>query len=166
MLYYIADLWDSFILYNWNISLSNTSLFPSLLSSGNHHSILCCYSLSTLFFVFQLFSCVQLFVTPWSVAHQVSLPFTISQSLLKHMSIESLMPFNHLIHCHPLLLLPSIFPTIRVFFNELALHIRWPKYWSFGFSISPSIEYSGLISFRTDWFDFRESQESSPTPQF
>ena len=76
---------------------------------------------------------------------------TISQSLLKFMSIELVMPSNHLIHCHPLLLLPSIFPSIRVFFNELALHIRWPKYWSFSFS--PSSEYSGLISFTIEWFD-------------
>ena len=119
--------------------------------------------------VVQSLSPVQIFVTPWTVARQVSLSFTISQSLLKHMSIESLMPFNHLIHCHPLLLLPSIFPTIRVFFNELALHIRWPKYWSFSVSISPSIEYSGLISFRIDWLDLLAVQgtlKSSPTPQF
>ena len=84
---------------------------------------------------------------------QASLSFTISWSLLKLMSIESVMPSNHLILSHPLLLLPSIFPSIRVFFNELALCIRWSKYWSFSFSISPSNEYSGLISFGTDWFD-------------
>ena len=84
---------------------------------------------------------------------QASLSFTISQSLLKLMPIESVMPSNHLILCHPLLLLPSIFPSIRVFSNESALHIRWPKYWSFSFSISPSKEYSGLIFFRIDWFD-------------
>ena len=98
-----------------------------------------------------LLSHVLLFATPWTVAHQPSLSFTISQSLLKLMSIESVMPSNHLILCHPLLLLPSIFPSIRVFSNESALHIRWPKYWSS--SISPSNEYSGLISFRIDWFD-------------
>jgi len=86
-------------------------------------------------------------------ALQASLSFTISQSLLKLMSIESVMPSNHLILCHPLLLLPSMFPSIRVFSNESALHIRWPKYWSFSFSISPSDEYSGLISFRMDWLD-------------
>ena len=92
-------------------------------------------------------------MTPWTATHQASLPFTISQSLLQLMSIESAITFNHLILCHPLLLLPSIFLSIRVFSNELALYIRWPKYWSFSFSISPSNEQSGLISFRTDWFD-------------
>ena len=97
----------------------------------------------------QLLSCVQLFVTPWTAARQASL----SQSLLKLMSIESVMPSNHLILCHPLLLLPSIFPSIRVFSNESSLHIKWPKYWSFSFNISPSNEYSGLISFRMDWLD-------------
>ena len=92
-------------------------------------------------------------MTPWTTARQASLSFTISQSLLKLMSIESMMPSSHLLLCCPLLLLPSIFPSIRVFSNELALHIRWPRYWSFGFSIGPSKEYSGLISFRTDWLD-------------
>ena len=91
--------------------------------------------------------------TSGTAACQASLSFTISWSLLKLMSIELVMPFNHLILCCPLLLPPSIFPSIRVFSNELALHIRWPKYWSFSFSISPSNEYSGLISFRMDWFD-------------
>ena len=86
-------------------------------------------------------------------AKHTSLSFTISWNLLKLMSIESVMPYNHLILCHPLLLLPSIFPSIRVFSNELALPIRWPEYWNFSFSISPSNEYSGLISFRIDWFD-------------
>ena len=106
-----------------------------------------------LFVAVQLLSCVWLFVTPWTAALQASLSFTIFRSLLKLMSIESVMPSNHLILCHPLLLLPSIFPSIRVFSNESALLIRWPKYWSFSFSISPSNEYSGLISFRMDWFD-------------
>ena len=96
---------------------------------------------------------VRLFVTPWTAAGQASLSFTISRTLLKLMSTESVMPSNHLILCCPLLLLPSIFPRIWVFSNELALHIRWPKYWSFSFSISPSNEYSGLISSRIDWFD-------------
>jgi len=118
----------------------------------------------------QSLSHVRLFVTPWTAACQVSLSFTISHSLLKLMSIESVMPSNHLVVCHLLLLLPSIFTSIRVFTNELALHIRWPKYWSFSFSISPSNKYSGLISFRIDWFDSpcspRDSQESSPAPQF
>ena len=101
----------------------------------------------------QLLSRVWLFVTPWSAACQASLSITNSQSLLKLMSIESVMPSNHLILCHPLLLLPSIFPSIRVFSNESVLHIRWSKYWSFSFSISPSSEYSGLISFGMNWFD-------------
>ena len=109
--------------------------------------------LQTIVAAVQPFSCVRLFVTPWTEACQVSLSFTISRNLSKLISIESVMPFNHLILCHPLLLLPSIFPSIRVYFNELALHIRRPKFWSFSFSISPSNEYSGLISFRIDWFD-------------
>ena len=96
---------------------------------------------------------VQLFATPETAALQASLSITNSQNLLKLMSIESVMPSNHLILCHPLLLLPSIFPSIRVFSSESALLIRWPKYWSFSFNISPSNEYSGLISFRMDWLD-------------
>ena len=104
--------------------------------------------------VVQSLSHVQLSVTPWTASHQASLFFTISRSLLKLMSIESTMSSNHLILCYPLLLPSSIFPSIRVFSNESALRIRWPKYWSFSFSISPSNEYSGLISFRIDWFDF------------
>ena len=100
----------------------------------------------------QSLSCVQLFSTPRTAARQASLSITNSWSLLKLMSIESVMPSNHLILCSPLLLLPSIFPSIRIFFNESVLHIRWPKHWSFSFSISPSNEYSGLISFRIDWF--------------
>ena len=106
--------------------------------------------LLTLLVVVQSLSCVQLFVTPSTAACQASLSFTVSQHLLKLMSIESMMPPNHLVLCHSLLLLPSIFPSIRVFSNELALYIRWPKHWSF--SISPSSEYSGLISYRIDWF--------------
>jgi len=101
----------------------------------------------------QLLSCVLLFATPWTAACQASLSFTISQSLLKLMSIESVIPSNHLILCCPFLLPLSIFPSIRVFSNESALCIRFPKYWSFSFSISPSNEYSGLIYFRIDWFD-------------
>ena len=104
-----------------------------------------------LFIVVQLPSHVQLFATPRTAARQTSLSLTISRSLHKFMSIESVMPSNHL--CCPLLLLPSIFPSIRVFSSESALYIRWPKYWSFSFSISPSNEYSGLTSFRIDWFD-------------
>ena len=101
----------------------------------------------------QSLSCVQLFVTPWTAAYQASLSITNSQSLLKLMSIELVMPSNHLILCHPLLLLPSIFPSIRVFSNESALPISWPKYRSFSFNISPSNEHPGLISFRMDWLD-------------
>ena len=99
------------------------------------------------------FSHVRLFVTPWTAAHKASLFITNSQSLLKLISIESVMPSNHLILCCPLLLLPSIFPSIRVFSNESVLHIRWPEYWNFSFNISPSNEYSGLISFRMDRLD-------------
>ena len=100
----------------------------------------------------QSLSCVQLFAIPWTTARQASLSITNSWSLLKLMSIELVMPSNHLIFCRPLLL-PSIFPSIRVFSNESVLHIRWPKYWSFSFSISPSNECSGLTSFRMDWLD-------------
>ena len=117
----------------------------------------------------QCLSCVQLCATPWTAACEASLSFTISQRLLKFMSIESVMPSNHLILCHPLLLPPSIFPSIRVFSNESALRIRWPKYWSFSFNISPSSEHSGLISFRMDWLDLLAVQgtlKSCPTPQF
>ena len=101
----------------------------------------------------QLLSCVQLFAIPWTATCQASLSITNSWSLLKLMSIKLVMPSIHVILCHPLLFLPSIFPSIRVFSNESVLHIRWPKYWSFSFSISPSNEYSGLISFRMDWLD-------------
>ena len=114
----------------------------------------------------QSLSRVWLFVTPWTTARQASLSITNSWSLLKFVSIVLVMSSNHLILCHPLLL-PSVFPNIRVFSNESALHIRWPKYWSFSFNISPSNEHPGLISFRMDWLDllaFRGTQESSPTP--
>ena len=101
----------------------------------------------------QSLSRVQLFANPWTAARQASLSITNSESLFKLMSMESVMPPNHLILCHPLLLLPSTFSSIRVFFSESVLHIRWPKFWSFSFSISPSNEYSGVISFRMDWLD-------------
>ena len=110
------------------------------------------------FVVVQLLSCVQLFATPWTAACQASLSFTISWSLLKLMFIELMMPSNHLILCCPLLLLPSVFPSIRVFSKELALRSRWPVYWSFSFRISPFNEYSGLISFRIDSFDLHAVQ--------
>ena len=106
----------------------------------------------------QSLSRVRLFVTQWTAARQASLSITSSQSLLKLMSIESVMPSSHLILCHPLLLLPSIFPRMKVFSNESILRIRWQKYQSFSFSISPSNEYSGLISFRMDWLDFPAAQ--------
>ena len=99
-------------------------------------------------------------MTPWTAAYQASLSFTISWSLPKLMSIEPVRPSNHLILCCPLLLLPSIFPSIRIFSNEWALHIRWPNYWDFSFNISPSNEYSCLISFRIDWFDLFAVQET------
>ena len=122
-------------------------MFLGLLNAGASHSVI-------LKLVIQSLSCVCLFVTPMNCSMSGSpLSFTISQSLLKFMSIESMMLCNHLILCYPFLLPPSVFPSIRVFSNESALHIRWPKYWSFSFSISSSNEYSGLISFRIDWFD-------------
>ena len=108
--------------------------------------------------VVQLLSCVQFFAAPWTAACQPSLSFIISWSLLKLLSIESVMPSKHLILCHPLLLLLSVFPSIRVFSSESALSIRWPKYWSFSFSISPSNEHPGLISFRMDWLDLLADQ--------
>ena len=106
----------------------------------------------------QSLSHVHLLVTPWTAARQASLSITNSRSLPKPMSLESVMPSNHLILCHPLLLPPSIFPSIRVFSNQSALHIRWPKYWSFRFNISPSNEHPGLISFRMDWLDLLAAQ--------
>ena len=131
---------------NKSLSKPNTLLqFPA------QRSCFCAVSYS--FSSVQLLSCVRLFVTSCTAALQASVSITNSHSLLKLMSIESVMPSNHLILSHPLLLLPSIFPSIRVFSNESVLHIRWPKYWSFSFSINPSNEYSGLISFRMDWLD-------------
>ena len=118
----------------------------------------------------QPLSHVQLFVTPWTTARQASLSITNSRSLPKLRSIESVMTSNHLILCCPLFLLPSIFPSIRVFSNESALHIRWPKYWSFSFNISPSNQHAGLISCRMDWLDLLAVQGTLknllPTPQF
>ena len=110
--------------------------------------------------VVQLLNRVPLFVTPWPAARQTSLSFTISWSLLKFIFIESVMLSNHLILCRPLLFLPSIFASIRVFSNESVLHIRWPKYWSFSFSIRLSNEYSGMISFRMDWLDLLAVQRT------
>ena len=127
------------------------NLFPSTILLSWKHQNLCCCSVIRL--------CLTL-CDPMNCRMPCFLSFTISWSLPKLMSIESLMPSNHFILCHPLLLLPSIFTSIRVFPSELALHIRWPKYWSFSFSISPSNEYSGLISFRIDWFDLVAVQET------
>ena len=112
-----------------------------------------CNLLRVQFSSVQLLSCVRLFATLWTAAHQASWSSTNSQSLLKLMSIESVMPSNHLILCRPLLLPPTIFPSIRVFSNESVLHIKWPKYWSFSFNISSSNEYSELVSFRMDWLN-------------
>ena len=131
--------WDWTRTCHWHMSLKRT--FFLLHSQGERFSSV------------HSFSRVWLFVTPWTAASQVSVSITNSQSLLKLMSIALVMPTNHLILCRPLLLLPSIFPSIRVFSNESVLRIRWPKYWGFSFSISPSNEYSGLISFRMDWLD-------------
>ena len=117
-------------------------VFSVVISSGSQFS------------KFNSLSHVQLFATPWTAAHQASLSITSSWGLLKLMSIKLVMPSNHLILFRPLLLLPSIFSSIRVFFNKSVLHIRWPKYWSFSFSINPYNEYSELISFRIGWFDF------------
>ena len=124
-------------------------------------------SYSVQFSSVQPLSCVRLFATPWTAARQASLSITNSWSLLKVMSIESVMPSNHVIFCHPLLLLPSIFPRVRVFSKESVLRIRWPKYWSFSCSISPSNEYSGLISlriYRFDLFAVQGTLKSSPAP--
>ena len=134
------------ILVFWMLSLNQPFHSPLSLSSRGSSIPLCFQPLS---YLVQLLSHVWLFATPWTIAHQASLPFTISWSLLKLMSFELVMPSNHLILCHPLLLLPSTFPSIRVFSNESVLHIRWPKYWNFSFSNSPSKEDSGRI----DWFD-------------
>ena len=134
----------------WSIKKECNSICPPVTRDGFLNK-----RLKTQFWIssVQSLSRVWLFVTPWTAAHQASLSITNSRGLLKLMSIELVMPSNHLILCCPFLLLLSIFPSIRVFSNESVLCIRWPKYWSFNFSISPSNEYSGLISFRIDWFD-------------
>ena len=135
------------VICEWPVSLSEfgeslNKIFKS--QKGNHGSVISS---------FHLLSCVQLFATPWTATRQASLSITNSQNLLKLMSIELVNPSNHFLHCRPLLLIPSIFPSIRVFSNESVLCIRWPKDWSFIFRISPSNEYSGLISFRMEWLD-------------
>ena len=127
--------------------------FPCQLTHLTHEAALPQPSFYVQFSSVQSLSCVRLYATPWTAAHQAFLSITNSQSLPKLMPIASVMPSNHLILCQPFLFPPSIFPRIRVFSNESALRIRWPKYWSFSFNISPSNEYSGLISFRMDWLD-------------
>ena len=144
MLSSLPILSQNLIEFFYKINMALFFFFLKELHKVTHH--LCLTSV-------QSHSHVRLFATPWTVAHQASLSIRNSQSLLKLMSIESVLPSNHLILCHPLLLLPSVFPNIRVFSSESVLCIRWPKYWSFSFSISPSNEYSGLISFRIDWID-------------
>ena len=139
------------VVCNW--ATEHTQLLAPLLLQPIYLSFVTYSSIHSL-------SLVPLFATPWTAAHQASLSITNSQSLLKLMSIKSVMPSNHIILCHLLLLLPSIFPSSRVFSNESVLHIRWPKYWSFSFSISSSNEYSGLISFKMDWLDFLAVQET------
>ena len=143
-----------------NIKLSKGLSSPRFIKQF-HKAMHIPISLSVQFSSVQLFSCVRLFVTPWIAAHQSSLSITNSRSLLKLMSIEPVMPSNHLILCHSLLLLPSNFPSFRVFSSESVLHIRYPKYWSFHFSISPSSEYSGLIFFRIDWLISLQSKGRS-----
>ena len=150
-------LWPTRLLCPWDFLGRNTRVGCTPSSRGSsrprdqtHVSL---HLLHHQFSSVQSLSRVWLFATPWTAAHQASLSNTSSQSLPNLMSIESVMPSNHLILCHPLLLLPSIFPSIRVFSNESALWFRWPKYWSFSFSVSPSNEHPGLISFRMDWLD-------------
>ena len=134
--------------WTWLKRLSTAQHDNSMTDGEGQGSLVCCSTVPV-----QPFSHVWLFATPWTTACQTYLSITNSQSLPKPMSNESVMPSNHLILCHPLLLLPSIFPSIRVFSNESALHIRWPKYWSFSFSITPSNEHPGPISSRMDWLD-------------
>ena len=139
------------MVYRWQISIwKDAWLYMSL---GNCKLKQQWDTIAHLFSSVQSLSLVRPFTTPWTAARQASLSFTISQSLLKLMTIESMMPSNHRILCHLLLLLPSIFPIIRVFSNESTVRIRWTKYWSLSFTISPSNEQSGLISFRIDWLD-------------
>ena len=150
----ISSLWSSTSPHPHKTLKLHKRLGPSLESHTHTHTQHTSFSwfCRVVSIVVQSLSCVWLFATPWSVACQAFLSFTISQSLLKLICTESVMASNHLILFHPLLLLSSIFPSIRVLSNKSVLRIRWPKYWSFTFSISPSNEYSGLISFRIDWF--------------
>ena len=148
----LSDFTFTIFLTGQNIMLSESLFSLSKLHSQHHREHLVLIIPVVTFAVVQLLSCVQLFSSPWTAAHQASLSFSISLSLLKLMSVESVMPSNHLILCHPLLLLLSILPSIKVFSSESPVCIRWSKYCSFSFSIGPSSEYSGLIFFRIDWF--------------
>ena len=138
------------VLYHINWQALKFTAFSSFVNLVNIYQFTSIYGCGQ---SVQLLSPVRLFATPWTAARQAFPSITNSQSLLKLMSTKSVMPSNHLILCHPLLLPPSIFPSIRCFFNDSVLCIRWPKYWSFNFNISPSNEHSGRISFRMDWFD-------------
>ena len=154
----------AFVVFSFPLYCPLKLLGRRLLAFPKSLQLCCCCCCSV-----QSLSRIRLFATTWTAAHQASLSITNSQTLLSLMSIESVMPSNHLILCRHPLLLPSIFPSIRVFSDESALRIRWPKYWSFSFSISPSSEHPGLISFKMDWLDLLAVQgtlESSPTPQF
>ena len=168
-----TDHWFRYFLYNFidfaaiTLGMGNGFFYSRFFDpSGNHLIVRKGRNLGhqldspPIFSSVQLFSHIWLFATPWTAAHQASLSITNSQSSLKFMSTESVMPSNHLILCHSLLLPPSIIPSIRVFSNESVLHIRWPKYWTFSFSISPSNEYPGLISFRMGWLDLLAVQEA------
>ena len=154
---FFSSMCCNFVFPCWDISIW---IHCTLLKFTKCKTIKFCDWIKLPFSQFSSLSCVQLFATPWTAAQQTSLSITNSQSLPKLMSIELVMPSNHLILCHPLLFLPSIFPSIRVFSNESAFRIRWPKYWSFSFNISPSNEHSGLISFRMDWLDLLAVQGS------
>ena len=160
-LYWVVKITVSRIRWHNRLNFSCHSL-PVVWLSIHYLNSLCLQFSSV-----QSLSHVQLFETPWIAVRQASLSITNSRSSLRLTSIESVIPSSHLILCCPLLFLPPIPPSIRVFSNESALLMRWPKYWSFSFSISPSNEYSGLISFRIDWFDLLQSKGlSTPTPQF
>ena len=169
MLNIVPEVSETLLITLYSLLCSTSVISTILYSSSPIHSSASLTLLLVLSSSVQSLSHVQLFVTAWTTACQASLSITNSQSLLKLMSIKLVMPSNHLILCHPFLLLPSIFSSIRVFSNESILHIRCPKYWSFSFSISPYNEYSGLISFRMDFLDLHAlqgTQEPSPIPQF
>ena len=154
-MYDIIFMYEIIIMYGtWELCMRLWVLLNSFILAGSHLFRLSMQGNSaSIVGSVQSLSCVQLFVTPWTVVHQASLSITNSGTLLKLKSIKSVMPSNHLILCCPLLFPKSIFPSIRVFSNESAARIRWPKYWSFSFNISPSNEHPGLISFRMDWLD-------------